>query len=116
MIYTNYVGMRLGAYEVIAYRLDTENAIINLIVRCGKCGETKKIKLAYEEVTRIKCNKCSRLDVVIPIEYYNNTRLVKDTITIGAYKYRKIKSEFNRDNQGKSESEFIRNMINNYRL
>ena len=111
MINTNYIGMRFGGFEVVEYSLGIEKEIIQLRVKCSRCGEYKTIGLRYEKVLRIKCGKCGRMDAVVPINYYGKTKLVKDTVNIGEYRYRKLRTEYKKDNQGKTEVEFIRSCI-----
>ena len=51
----------------------------------------------------------------MPVDYYDNTKLVKDTISVGAYRYRQIRKEFNKDNEGKSEVDYVRDIVYNNR-
>lgn len=111
MVYTNYGGMQFGAFKVIEYELNLDEELISFSVRCGSCGELKKIKLKHEKILRIKCRKCGRMDVVIPIKDIKNTKIVGDTITLGAYRYRKLRDQYKEVGSKKSELNYIRDEV-----
>lgn len=106
MITTRYLGMMFGKFKVIGFYYSTNNNIVNLKVKCG-CKKVKEVKLSYEKILKIKCANCGRFDVVIPISYYSGTKLVKDTVTIGEYKYKKLKTQYLESTQTISEIDFI---------
>lgn len=99
--------MRFGKFVVVGYEIIRESTTIILNVKCDKCNEYKKVKLKNETILKIRCKKCGRVDVVLPINYYSDTNMVKDTVTISQYEYRKLRSQFTRSNTEKSELNFI---------
>lgn len=110
MIYTNYVGMVLGGYVVIGYRIDIVNKVIELEVKCMHCGYKKVVKLYGDKLLKIKCNSCGRYDIVVPIEVYEDG-IVKDTMTIGDYQYRKLKKLYKDSNIQEGELIFIKRLL-----
>lgn len=108
MISTNYIGMRFGAFEVIEYYV-IDN-VITVKVICHSCKATRQAKIKYEKVLKLKCYTCGRFDAVIPISYYKGSIIVKDTINLGAYNYKKLKEGF-KNEQNISEIEYLRNKI-----
>lgn len=113
MIYTMYNGMNLGGYRVVKFVFNQDNNIIKLKLLCINCKEYKEVTLKYESILKIKCRVCGRLDVVIPINYIRTSKVVSDTITIGAYKYRKLKSLYNKSAKIISEIDYLRQQIFN---
>lgn len=110
-VYTDYIGMVFGKYTVVGCKIDVDKELITLEVKCGNCDINKKVKLSHEKISRIKCRKCGRLDVVIPLNYYDNTNLVRDVIHVGAYQFLKMKGEYKKINTSKSELSYIREVL-----
>lgn len=113
MINTNYLGMRLGNFEVIGYNINLIKLRLNFNLRCERCGISREVSIKYEKILRIKCRGCGRLDIVLPIEYYGETKVVKDTISVGEYKYNKLRKELIKSGNNESEIDFIRRRLLN---
>ena len=111
VIYTNFLSMKFGKFEVIGYYVNMTSKKIEFSLRCGSCGTDKKASIKYESILKIKCNSCGRFDVVIPINYYGETQIVRDTVNLGSYKYNKLRETFIKSGSEGSELEFIRNKI-----
>jgi len=87
----SFVGMELGGFVVKhAYRTDVETAFI---LECLSCKTEKQVILEGKDIKRVRCLKCGRMDVIIPVKVLE-TGSVLEVSTINEYQYRKILKEY----------------------
>lgn len=109
-----YMNMTFNGYTVLGYYIKESADYIELKVKCCKCNACRTVRVKYENITKIKCKTCHRLAIIVPINYYNNTKIAKEIVVIGEYKYRKLKRQYKEivEETGLKELEFIRNNLN----
>lgn len=111
MISTNYIGMRIGKFEIVEFYINYEDEFIEFRLLCGRCGRYTNIKLVKGKISRVHCNNCYLTYRLLPISNYDDIEIVKDTMTIGEYQYKKLRKEYKKSSSDASELEFILSRI-----
>jgi ribosomal protein S27E len=106
----NYLGLYLKGFRVIGYYINETDENVKLKLKCERCGNIKYARLLYERVVKVRCKECGRNIVIVPLNYYEGTKFVKDMMSLGYFQYKEMRREVRKDNDI-NELEYIRNKI-----